>query len=256
MPRTLRCLLVAVALAGGGALATAGAADTPPGGSARSAGSADSAAGAAQSDPLPLDEPIAADLDGDGVKETTRAHETACFTNDGPGDPPCERGDLRSFYVEVQDTCATGAVALTLSREMDFASLAEVIDADGDGNARELAFELRAGATARGVQAKIVRFRADANGCIAVQKTLFSYPRLATMGKRPKGTAFATGYLSIHDYDKGIRGLELRTIETYSRPTDPGCCPSFRRATFWRFVAATSSYKSYRTKLAKLRRPV
>jgi hypothetical protein len=236
VPRVLRCLLVAVALAGagGGALATAGAAD----------------------DPLPLDEPIVADLDGDGAKETARAHETACFTNDGPEDPPCEKGGLRSFYVEVQDTCATGALALTLSREMDFASLAEVVDADGDGNARELAFELRAGATARGVQAKIVRFRGDANGCIAVQKTLFSYPRPATIGKRPKGTAFATGYLSIHDYDKGIRGLELRTIETYSRPTDPGCCPSYRRVTFWRYVASRSGYQSYRTKLAKLPRPV
>jgi hypothetical protein len=248
-------VLVAVALAGCGALATAGAADTPPGGSARSAGSADFAAGVAQSDPLPFDKPLAADFDGDGVKETARAHETACFTNDGPAEPPCEHGGLRSFYVEVQDACATGALALTLSREMDFASLAEVIDADGDGNARELAFELRAGATARGVQAKIVRFRAGADGCVAVQKTLFSYPRLATIGKRPKGTAFATGYLSIHDYDKGIRGLELRTIETYSRPTDPGCCPSFRRVTFWRYVASRSGYQSYRTKLAKLPRP-
>jgi hypothetical protein len=226
-------LLVAVALAGAGAVAIAVAA----------------------SEPLPLDEPIAADLDGDGVKETARAHETGCFTNDGPRTPPCEKGGLRSFYVEVQDTCATGALALALSREMDFASLAEVVDADGDGNVRELAFELRAGATARGVQAKIVRFRAGASGCVAVQKTLFSYPRPQTIGRRPKGTSFATGYLSIHDYAKGIRGLELRTIETYSRPSDPGCCPSYRRVTFWRFAALRSGYEPYRTKLAKLPRP-
>lgn len=233
MSRALRCLLLGVALAGGGVIAGA----------------------AAESDPLPLDEPIIADLDGDGRTEVVRALETACYTEEGSRKPPCERGDLRSFYVELVDTCATGALALTLSREMEFASLAEVVDADNDGNARELAFELRAGATGRGVQAKIVRFKVDAGGCISVQKTLFSYPRPETIGKRPKGTAFATGYLNIHDYDKGIKGLELRTIETYSRPADPGCCPSFRRATFWRYVSATSSYKRYRTKLVRLPRP-
>ena len=233
MRRLLQCLLAAVALV---AIAAAVAA-------------------AAASDPLPLDKALTGDLDGDGHSEKVRAHETACFTNDGPKDPPCPKHGLRSLYVEVTDTCATGAVALKLSREMDFASLAEIADADGDGNARELAFELRAGATARGVQAKVVRFRADAGGCIAVQKTLFSYPQPATIGRRPKGTSFATGYLSIHDYDKGIRGLELRTIETYARPADPGCCPSFRRVTFWRFVASTSSYKPYRTKLSTLPRP-
>jgi hypothetical protein len=226
------CLLVAVALVAAGGVA-AGAADAP----------------------LPLDKPLVADLDGDGANEAVRAHETACFTNDGLKDPPCPKHGLRSLYVEATDTCATGAVALALSREMDFVSLGEIVDADGDGAARELAFELRAGATARGVQAKVVRFRGDAGGCVAVQKTLFSYPRPQTIGRRPKGTSFATGYLSIHDYDKGIRGLELRTIETYSRPRDPGCCPSFRRVTFWRYVASTAAYKPYRTKLKALPRP-
>ena len=231
--RVLRSLLVAVALLAGGALATAGA----------------------DSEPLPLDDPLVADLDGDGVNEEVRAHETACFLDDGPAQPPCPKHALRSLYVEVSDKCSSGVVGLQLSREMDFVSLAEIVDADNDANKRELAFELRAGATARGVQAKIVRFRGGASGCVAVQKTLFSYPRPATIGRRPKGTAFATGYLNIHDYDKGIKGLELRTIETYSRPTDPGCCPSFRRATFWRFVASRSGYKPYRTKLARLPRP-
>lgn len=232
--RALRCLLVATALACGGTLASAGAAG----------------------EPLPLDEPLVADLDGDGVTEAVIARETACFTSNGRRTPPCEKGDLRSIHVDVLDTCPTGALALTLSRVMDAVSLAEVVDADGDGNARELAFELRAGATSRGVQAKVVRFRGDANGCIAVQKTLFSYPRPETIGKRPKGTSFRSGFISLRNFDKTRKGLELRTDETYSRPTDPGCCPSFRRVTTWTYVPARSGYRAYRTTLTKIPRPV
>jgi len=233
VPRALLIVLAAVALAAGGAWASA----------------------AAEDEPLPLDPPLMADLDGDGTAETVRAREIHCFAEDGIELPPCEPDSLRTIGIEVADTCSTGAVTLALSREMDFVSLAEIVDADNDGHARELAFEVRAGATARGVQAKVVRFHAQPAGCVAVRKTLFSYPRPATIGSRPKGTAFATGGLSIHDYNKAIKGLELRTIESYSRASDPGCCPSFRRVTFWRYVAAQSSYKPYRTKLTKLRRP-
>lgn len=232
MSRTLRCLAVVVALLCAGALA--------------------SAAG----EPFPLDTPLAADLDGDGTNEMVSALDTQCFTDAGPKPPPCKQGALRSFFITVEDACTSEAVELRLSREMEQVSLAEVVDADRDGRKDDLAFEARAGATSRGVQAKVVRFKADANGCISVQKTLFSYPQPATMGRRPKGTSFRTGFLSIHDYDKGIKGLELRTEENYSRATDPGCCPSFRRTTFWRYVVASSSYKPYRTKLRGIPKPV
>ena len=214
---------------------------------------ASAGAGAETADPL--DTPLVADLDGDGANETVRLRETACFGADGTTQPPCPKDVLRTFVVEVADSCAGGARAVTLSREMEFMSLAALVDADGDGDARELAFEARAGATARGVQAKIVRFRAGADGCIAVQRTLFSYPRPETIGRRPKGTAFRTGYLAIGNFDRSRRGLELRTDETYSRPTDPGCCPSYRRVTRWRFVAATSRYAPYRTRLTRIPKP-
>lgn len=229
----MTCLLAALALAAG-AWAAAGA----------DGGTADL-----------LDTPLVVDLDGDGAAEPVQVHETACFDAGGTTRPPCPPDGLRTFYVEVADSCARGPVALRLSREMEFMSLARIVDADGDGAARELAFEARAGATGRGVQAKVVRFRADAGGCIAVQKTLFSYPRPETIGRRPKGTAFRTGYLGIGDLDRSRPGLELRTDETYSRPTDPGCCPSFRRVTRWRFVAPGATYRPYRTRLERIPRP-
>jgi hypothetical protein len=231
--RALTCLLAAIAVASASAAGLAAAGD----------------------DRDPLDAPRVADLDGDGATETARIHETSCFDHDGAHKPPCAEDVLRTFFVEVTDSCAHGAVTLRLSREMEFMSIGEVIDADGDGQARELAFEARAGATARGVQSKVVRFRADADGCIAVQKTLFSYPRADTIGKRPKGTFFRTGYLGIANFDRSRPGLELRTEETYSRATDAGCCPSWQRVTYWRFVAATSRYRPYRTKLARVPRP-
>jgi hypothetical protein len=205
--------------------------------------------------PRPLDTPLTADLDGDGAAESVVAHETACYTNDGVRPPPCEKGGLRSLVVQVTDACATGTPALSLSREMDAVGLARIVDADGDGQARELAFELRAGASGRGVQAKIVSFRADAGGCVAVRKTLFSYPRPDTIGRRPKGTTFSSGSLTVHDFRRSVPGQELRTTESYGRRADPGCCPSFARTTYWRFVAARQAYTPYRTKLTTLPHP-
>jgi hypothetical protein len=232
--RALRAPIVAIALAAGGAWASAGAAGST----------------------APLDKPLHADLDGDGANETVALHETACFPPGGPRKPPCAKHIVRSIYVEVTDACATGTTSLQLSREMEFASLARIFDADADGHIRELAFELREGATGRGVQAKVVRFRLGPGNCVAVQKTLFSYPRPETIGRRPKGTSFQTGFLSINEFDKSVRGLELRTTEYYVRPTDAGCCPSYERKTTWRFVAASSSYKPYRTHLRRLKSPI
>ena len=113
---------------------------------------------------LPLERPLVADLDGDGSNETVRAHETACYPPKGEQPPPCKKDVLRTLFVEVVDSCASGTAALKLSREMDGVSLARILDADGDGNVRELAFELRAGATGRGVQSKVVSFRAGPGG--------------------------------------------------------------------------------------------
>jgi hypothetical protein len=164
VPRLLACLLVFAALA------TAGAA-------------------VAADPPRPLDAPLGADLDGDGLDETVSARETACFTSAGVGQPPCAPGDLRSIVVEASDACAGARKVIALSREMDFISFARIVDADGDGQARELAFELRAGATARGVQAKVVSFKTGADGCLAVRRTLFSYPRSRPTPARPTRAA-------------------------------------------------------------------
>jgi hypothetical protein len=213
------------------------------------------AAAVAADPPRPLDTPLGADLDGDGLDEAVAVRETACFTSAGVRPPPCAKDDLRSIVVEASDDCAGARKVLTLSREMDFISFARIVDADADGQARELAFELRAGASARGVQAKVVSFRTGADGCLAVRRTLFSYPRPDSIGRRPKGTSFAGGGLTVHDFVKRYSGQELRTIETYARPTDAGCCPSFQRTTFWRLVASRDAYRPYRTKLVKLRKP-
>jgi hypothetical protein len=205
--------------------------------------------------PQPLDRPLVADLDGDGTNETVRIRETNCYSADGEFTPPCPNRDdvFRTLVVEVADPCAGGEHVLTLSREMDAVNFARLLDADRDGKARELAFELRAGASGRGVQSKIVSFRAGAGGCVAVRKTLFSYPQPQTIGKRPRGTSFSTGGLVVKNFTSHYPGAELRTFESYVRGTDPGCCPSYERTTYWRYVPSLSAYTPYRTKLRKLR---
>jgi hypothetical protein len=204
----------------------------------------------------PLDTPLHADLDGDGTNETVRIRESQCYSVRGETAPPCPNRDdvFRTLYVEVADTCAGGGEqVLTLSRAMDAVNFARVFDADHDGKAHELAFELRAGASGRGVQSKIVSFEPGAGDCIAVRKTLFSYPTPATIGKRPHGLSFSTGGLGVRDFTSRWPGPELRTFESYVRGTDPGCCPSYDRTTYWRYVPSRSTYTPYLTKLRKLR---
>ncbi len=210
---------------------------------------------AAPRPPQPLDRPLVADLDGDGTNESVRLRETACFSSGGESTPPCpDRDDVfRSLVVEVADTCAGGERVLTLSRDMDGVSFARLLDADRDGRARELAFELRAGASGRGVQSKIVAFRPGPGDCVTVRRTLFSYPRPQTIGKRPRGTSFSSGGLDVRNFSPRHPGPELRTVESYVRGNDPGCCPSYERTTYWRFDAKGGSYKPYRTRLRKLR---
>jgi hypothetical protein len=229
MRRLLPCLMVVVVCG----LCASAAADDPP--------------------PQPLDTPLHADLDGDGSPETVRAHEIVCYGQRGRTAPPCAKDVLRSLYVEVTDHCAGAAHAIRLSRVMDFMSLAQIVDADGDGVARELAFEARAGATGRGVQAKVVAFRPGPGGCVAVRKTLFSYPQPATIGRRPPGTTFASGEIAIGNFAPRLPGLELRTSETYARPADAGCCPTYHRVTYWRFERGRQAYSPYRTKLTRLK---
>ena len=212
---------------------------------------------AAPRTPGPLDRPLVADLDGDGTKETVRLRETACFSSGGETAPPCPNRDdvFRGIVVEVVDSCTAGGGerVLTLSRAMEGVAFARLLDADRDGKARELAFELRAGASGRGVQSKIVSFRAGAGGCVAVRRTLFSYPRPQTIGKRPRGTSFSTGGLVIKNFTSRFAGPELRTRESYARGNDPGCCPSYERTTYWRFEPKSGSYKPYHTRLRRLR---
>jgi hypothetical protein len=209
----------------------------------------------------PLDSPRLADLDGDGTNETVRVRETACYDEKGETPPPCSRTDdaFRTLVVEVADSCAGGRGpggerVLTLSREMDSVSQGRIVDADGDGQARELFFEVRAGAAGRAVQAKIVSFKPGADGCVAVRRTLFSYPRKDSTGPLPRGGSFSTGSLQVRDFTKRFGGLELRTYESYARGDDPGCCPTWERTSYWHFDRAHDRYRRYRTKLVRLRR--
>ena len=204
----------------------------------------------------PLDRPLVADLDADGTNETVRVRETACYDENGETAPPCSRSDdvFRTLVVEIADTCSSGERVLTLSRAMESVSLGRILDADGDGQPRELAFEVRAGAASRGVQAKIVSFKPGADGCVAVRKTWFSYPRKDSTGPFPRGGSFSTGSLQIKDFTKRFGGLELRTYESYARGNDPGCCPTWERTTHWRLDRAADRYRTYRTKLVHLRR--
>jgi hypothetical protein len=86
-----------------------------------------------------------------------------------------------------------------------------------------------------------------------VRRTLFSYPRADTTGPKPRGTFFSTGSILLRDFSRRFSGRELRTLESYAGPTDPGCCPRYHRTTFWHYVKARSRYERYRTTLKRLR---
>ena len=86
-----------------------------------------------------------------------------------------------------------------------------------------------------------------------MRRTLFSYPQPRDDRQASARDVVLTGGLDIRNFSSRYPGPELRTMESYARGNDPGCCPSYERTTYWRFAPKSGSYTPYRTKLRKLR---
>lgn len=203
------------------------------------------------SPPAPLDEPLRADVDRDGVSEEIRFRETNCFDEDGDSPPPCPENGVREGYVELVDQCAAGTVRTRLTGTGENVSLARLVDIDGDGDRLELAVELRSGATGRGVDARVLRFRAGEGDC-ARRKTVFVFPRPSTRGRAPRGAAFQTGSLTTGGYGATSKS-RLRVLSAYARPSDGGCSPTYRRTSIWTYSPSRDGFTRISTRVQRLR---
>ena len=194
----------------------------------------------------PGDDPLIADVDGDGDLETIMVRETACFTAAGRVAPPCPDDAARDISVQLVDDCGGTRHRTTLDRRMEFVSVLETGDLDRDGRTLQVALETRAGATARGVRAQVFRFTASEDGC-AVAHRLFRWPTRATRGRAPRGTVWQTGQLD-------LRGSDLVIRETFLRPRDAECCPAYVRFTRWRYSPRRRRFRVQRTTVRRVHR--
>ena len=196
-----------------------------------------------------------ADLDGDGTNETVRAREPACYGRDGQFPPPCPKVVLRSLFVEVADDCEGGEHAFALSREMDFMTLARIVDADRDG--------ARARARLRGPRRRDRARRAGEGR------------RLPRRGRRLRRRAQDAVLLSAAGDDRApaarrrVRQRRARDRRFQPPPARPRAAhdrrrtrdprtPAAARATaasrYWRYDVRRHAYLAYRTKLTRLPR--
>ena len=200
--------------------------------------------------------PLVADLDGDGTNETVRLRETACFSSAGDLQPPCPNRDdvFRTILVEVADTCGrrrAGADALARDGRRD-------VRADRwtpTATARPASWPSSCARAPRG-EACSRRSSASAPAPTAA----WPYAGRCSPIRSPRRSASARAgppsppaAWAIKNFSSRYPGAELRTIESYARGNDPGCCPSYQRTTYWRFAPKSGSYTPYRTKLRKLR---
>ena len=180
------------------------------------------------SEPLPLDTPLTADLDGDGTDETVSALETQCFTNDGPKPPPCEQGALRSFFITVQDACTSGTVELqALAR--DGAGVA--------GRGRRRGPRRPQGRRSRSRRARARRRAACRRRSCASRPTPTaaspSRRRSSPIRSRRRSAAVRRGRSSEPATSRSTtttrasRAWSCAPRRTTRGATDPGCCPSF-----------------------------
>ena len=148
---------------------------------------------------------------------------------------------------------ATAASARSRCRaRWSSSAIGRLIDADGDGQARELPSRSARAPRAARVQAKIVSFKPGADGCVAVRRTLFSYPRTDSIGP-PAAAAgtFSTGSLQIKDFTKRFGGLELRTTRATRAATTPAAArPGSARATGASTGPATATARTARSSCA------
>jgi hypothetical protein len=191
---------------------------------------------------------VSGNLDSDPAVEQVKAVRVP-----SPVDPNDDT--LAQTAVDVFDTCPSGQTDQRIAGLEEALVTLRLVNAD-TRTGKEAFVDMRAGAAGRHGQLRLVGLRpapAGSSVC-AVPHDDFRY--LSTRPTRhPRGAADLTDFeLTIKNFSRHFKGKELRLVEGWAKPTDALCCPSFDKASFYRYDRKRDRYVRYSAKVTRNRR--
>ncbi len=182
--------------------------------------------------------PVKGDLDGDGDSETVRTVRVDV------------KGVANRFdrtKVEVEDTCEGAPLARRIAGPQDNLANLKLKNVDRRAG-REVFADLRSGAAGRVGEARVVAWRSCA------PRNLFRYLSERPT-RRPRGATgdVATFLISVREISRRRPGLEIALDERFLGRSDPPCCGSFSKVTYWRYDADRDRYVRFRSKVSWIR---
>jgi hypothetical protein len=169
-----------------------------------------------------------------------------------PTDPSDDT--LAQTAVDIVDKCGSNDLQVRVAGPQEALVTLKLVDADTHPGKDVLA-DLRSGAAGRAGEIDLVSWRptTDPQMC-AAPHYLFKY-KSNHPTHRPAGTVAMTDFVvSLKDFTRRFRGNELRLSEGWATRTDPLCCPTFEKLSFYRYVPARDRFIRYHTELKRNRR--
>lgn len=183
------------------------------------------------------------DLDGDGQRETVRTVRV---------DLPGVEDMFDRTAIRVSDTCPGGReVEERIAGPQDNLALLRLRAADTRPG-EEVFVDLRSGAAGRLGEARVVAWRRRAGFPCRRARQLFRY----LTDRHTRTPAGGTGDISsfrvrLRDVSRRYRGLEVALDERFLRRSDPQCCGSIKKVTYWRYSRGRDRYVRYRTRVVR-----
>ncbi len=188
---------------------------------------------------------ISGNLDSDANVEQVQAERVP-----DPTDPSDDT--LAQTAVDVVDDCNGTTLKTRIAGPQEALVTLKLVDADTHPGKDVLA-DLRSGASGRVGEIDLVSWRPASGTPCATPHYLFKY-RSSHPTHRPAGTVAMTDFVvSLKDFTRRFRGNELRLSEGWAKRTDPLCCPTFEKLSFYRYVPARDRFIRYHTELRRNR---
>lgn len=186
-----------------------------------------------------------ADLDGDAPEETVRSVRV---------DIPDVEDEFDQTEVRVSDTCGSTPISRRIAGPQDNLAKLRLRRIDTRTGA-DVFVDLRSGAASRLGEARVVAWRKRSGKTCRRPRNLFRY-RSDRPTRRPRGTTREVSTFRVRIVERSSRypGREVALSEYFLRKSDPSCCGSVKKTTYWRYSRRLDRHVRYRTKLRRLRR--
>jgi hypothetical protein len=184
-----------------------------------------------------------ADLDGDAPEEAVSSVRV---------DIPGVADEFDQTEIRVSDTCGSTPISRRIAGPQDNLAKLRLRRIDTRSGA-DVFVDLRSGAAGRLGEARVVAWRRRSGATCRGPRNLFRY-KADKPTRRPRGTTGEVSTFAARVVERAARyrAREVVLTEFFLAESDPACCGSVKKVTYWRYSRGRDKYVRYRTKLRRL----